>query len=153
MSADPGPLPPPDRPARLTVAGIYLLVGGSLTLLFGLAALAFVASYIFAAQAGTTEVVIVIVGLFAVALVAGMHFVGAIGVLKRRPIGLRVGLLIGAIGLLFAVYSTVTVLSGPRLPDGGVDPTGIVTAALPALPYGFVLWAIWTTRKSFTAPA
>ena len=138
--SDPGWQPPPPaysapipavRPGVVTAAAVVLFVLAGFHALVAL--LALLGSAAFAGFGhGALSAIALVIALVYLAI-AGVDVFAGTQILQQRRNGRTLGLVIGAIGLLFSLFA---------LRHG----TGVLSLVL----YGFVLWSLWTNEAAFT---
>ena len=142
------PLTRPPRPARLLIAGILLLVLGGLFVVAGIIVVVGTAIDLAAGRYTPRFPDL----LFAAAVVVGgpIHILGAVAVLRGRRFSLALAAC--GLGLFYVLSITATSFLSSPLEGGAPNVYSLGLAAVLALPYAAILWALLTSRDSF-APA
>jgi hypothetical protein len=127
--------PPPDRPSgqrptMVTVAGVLLIIGGVLGILFGITLMAGAG----AARGRGVGGLYTVVALFSI-LVGAVQTYAGVQVLNLREVGRTLGVAIAAIGALFALLSV------------GRAPGSVITILIDL----FIVYALTQNKHYFTA--
>ena len=135
MSERPPPIPAPpgrspgERPGVVTAAGVLLIVGGVLGIIFGILLLAGAG----AVRGRGVGGLFTVVGLFSI-LVGAIQTYAGMQVLNLREVGRTLGIAIAAIGAIFALLSA------------GRAPGAIITILIDL----FIVYALTQNKHYFT---
>ena len=140
------------RPGSVTAAAWILIVVGVLVALGGL--LLLVAAGAVAGLLGGLAGLGLIAGILVLAI-GVLHIWSGVSILGGKNWARIVGIVLGALGVLFAVLGIITALTTPAVTDPTTGVTtggagGILPAIIQLALYGYVLWALARTGNYFT---
>ncbi len=140
------------RPTSVTVAAWILIVLGAIVTLAGLFLV--IASGALAGLLGPLAGLGIVAAIIAI-VIGVLHIWSGIAILGGKNWARIVGIVLGALGVLFGVLGLVAAFTTPAVTDpttgatvGG--PGSAITPVIQIVIYGFVLWALMRAGSWFT---